>query len=82
MSAVASFKIEKNVPLGPRSRSGGSSYPFAEMEVGDSFFIPVQRDVQKFRNGLSQSLSYQRLRYQRKFATRKVEGGIRVWRVQ
>jgi hypothetical protein len=30
------FKIEKGIPL-PESK-----YPFAEMEVGDSFFVPCE----------------------------------------
>ena len=35
------IKIEKNVPLLPKAVY--SVYPFAQMEVGDSFAVPVEK---------------------------------------
>ena len=33
------IEIEKNIPL-PKLGEGGHEYPFAAMDVGDSFFVP------------------------------------------
>lgn len=76
------FEIEKGVPL--PEKKFGNKYPFAQMEVGDSVLIPFEVEggavrAQDLRARLSPSIS--RLA-PRKFATRRVEGGIRVWRLE
>jgi len=78
------FNVENKVPLPERKRSGKafkSKYPFAQMAVGDSFFVP---------NGkLSTIVSTVHIWNKRirkanntyaKFICREVDGGVRVWR--
>lgn len=74
------FKIEKGVPI----KSSRSDYPFDDMEVGDSFAVPVTSESPTaVKNRLSAACAY----HQRKLAPRKfivrVEVGsrkVRVWR--
>ncbi|MBB4039134.1 hypothetical protein GGR34_000769 [Microvirga flocculans] len=69
------IKIEKGIPIPNAHRE--RRYPWGDMEVGDSIFIP---------NTTSERIAptahdYGR-RHKRKFSVRKVEGGVRVWRVE
>ena len=52
-------------------------YPFPEMEVGDSFFAKASQPAVSGRAG-----NFNRKHPDRKFTTRKVEGGTRCWRVK
>ena len=68
------FEIEKNIPL--KQITARASYPFAQMEIGDSFFaegITVNR--------LTAAAALHKKAHGRSFSVRKVEGGYRVWRV-
>lgn len=72
------YKIEKHVPA-PEDLGGMKKYPFDDMEIGDSFFVPNG----KVRNIKQQVQYYQNKTEKRKrFAVREVEGGVRVWRVE
>ena len=55
---MAEYKIEKNVPL-PTDLRSKNTYPFEDMEVGDSMFIKLaeEDDAQRLRNRLAQALS-------------------------
>lgn len=72
------FKIEKNVPV-PEKPSPIGKYPFAEMNVGDSFLVPgaqarrLQSAIQVFRRRVGKD---------KKFIARDVEGGARCWRIR
>ena len=50
------IKIDKGVPLPDDTRST-SNYPFADMEVGASIFIPLEEgdNAQRMKNRLSQA---------------------------
>ena len=69
------LEIQKNVQLTNKTRA--YIYPYRDMEVGDSFFVPNGKmgtvNAANYR-------AYKRLGW--KFSARKVEGGIRVWRTQ
>jgi len=67
------FKVEKGIPVPPVK----NKYPWLQMEVGDSFFVPGVT-CKEFR---TQPSSAGR-RYGRKYASRSVDGGVRVWRVE
>ena len=71
------FKIEKGVPmpLGLGQRGAAQKYPWRETEIGNSFFVPG-RTASDFRN-----ITHASRKTGFKFATRAVEGGVRVWRV-
>ena len=65
------YKIEKNVPF------PNLTYPFKQMEVGDSFFVPEEKV-----KSMWQSLWNNRLKLGFSFVTRKEKGGVRVWRTK
>lgn len=69
------FKIEKDVPLSPRYRHG--NYPYRDMQVGDSFFVPdkAPRHISHSYTRAGYALGF-------KFSARKVDGGCRVWRIK
>lgn len=77
------FKIEKNVDL-PRAAvtARRSKYPFADMVDGDSFLVPVEEgdSTQRVQTTLCAAASHHAKKYGGKFITRKVEGGVRIWR--
>lgn len=66
--------VEKDVPIPPRSRR--TKYPWRSMEIGDSFFAkikdtsagPLVQQAQKSTGFL--------------FTTRRVDGGVRIWRIK
>lgn len=76
------FKIESNLPI-PESKWVGRTpkYPWKQMKVGDSFLVPTTPDVcnkivrQRLSVGAYKSSCG-------KFATRIVNEGVRVWRVE
>lgn len=77
-------KIDKGIPLPPRRRGGGAGrtgrapiYPWREMEIGDSFFLP---DIEPHL--ISSLAAGAAQRTGRKFATRIEGDGVRVWRIR
>lgn len=79
-----SFTIDKNVPVPASTAGRGPTYPFAAMQIGDSFFVPATGEaVKKRAAGLSRAASAHAKKNEgRKYTTRKVEGGgVRVWRI-
>ena len=67
------FEIQKNIPLPPVSRGKKSKYDFAlVMEPGDSVLVETLNVACAIAARLKNN--------GRTAATRKVEGGFRVWR--
>lgn len=70
------FKIDKGVPLPPRSHN--RRYRFAEMEIDDSAFLP-----NTIASGVHSRVQYLK---PKKFTVRSVvEGGVkgvRIWRIK
>lgn len=76
------LKIDKSVPLEANQSSSAGKYPLREMEVGDSFLLPlVDGSVAVTRSRVSGRAAQVGKDLGRKFVTRVVEGGVRVWRV-
>ena len=73
------FEIDKGVEI-PAKRARRRNYPFREMEVGDSFFVPTDKpaNVSASICGCVRSSRYPGKR----FTSRKVEGGVRCWRIE
>lgn len=74
------YKIEKGIAIpepGAGRKKGVSKYPFAQMKVGDSFFVAGKKQ-EKFHSAMACTRRAQGFR----FATRTVEGGIRIWRIK
>lgn len=72
------FEIEKGIAI-PKVASGGGStkYPWADMEIGDSFFVqhPASKNVKAATHAHNQRYPNSR------FKSRSVDGGVRIWRV-
>lgn len=76
------FRIEKGIPL-PVAKS--SYLPLDEMSIGDSFFVAdgvvtqraVQGAIRRYERNTAKNFSMAV-----KFTTRKVDGGLRVWRAK
>lgn len=70
------YTIEKNIPA-PDSRS---KYPFPQMEVGDSFFVPGNEIV---GSRVSVAMNYYKKKNPKKsFISRKSADGMRIWRTK
>lgn len=80
------YTIEKNIPLPKRART--AKYPFADMQVGDSFLIEVafEEMLPKVMRRMTsaKTISAAQLRKQRgddtAFIVAEVPEGVRVWR--
>jgi len=70
---MSAFQIEKGIPI-PLERP---TYPFAEMQVGDSFAVAAE-----MRSRVSSaSAFFQRAHPGQRFITRKYNGAYRCWRI-
>ena len=72
------FRIQKDVPLPARQRA--SKYPFADMDIGDSFYLS-----QYLSRGSVKAAAHAFGKKQspiRKFVVRKENTGARIWRVE
>ena len=84
------FLIEKGVEMPPKAtpKIGRSKYPWAVMEVGDSFFSPLNGDPNRLvgMRLYSSAFKWAALdgngkKFKTRFVTEKCGEGIRVWRV-
>ena len=78
---MSEVKIDKDVPLPPK-RCGlhHQKYPFATMEVGDSFFVPEYKPGK----GGGALFHHWQKKLGHRYTSRKVEEngvvGLRIWR--
>ena len=68
---MAEFKIEKGIPLPPAGRGNGAKSRWAELEIGDSVVITKSERAAAYNHAKKRG---------KKFESRLVEGGARVWR--
>ena len=70
------YKIEKNIPISAHGHNGSGHLTkiIKEMEVGDSVLVKDRRKANSF------TLTIKRQGYNA--VTRKVDNGIRVWKVE
>ena len=72
------IKIETGIPIPTRDDGKRPSYPFREMNVGDSF--TAARDVQIKVIGAAKVFKHRNPGWD--FAKRRTEdGGVRIWRI-
>jgi len=82
------YTIEKGIEM--PARKGGSGrpgkYPFSDMEVGDSFAVPVDddQDVETRKQTVSNCARTwaKRNSLERTFSVREVGGVLRCWRTK
>ena len=67
--------VDKGIPV-PRSLRGRSKYPFRQMEIGDSCFIPRKNGQQITINHLKP------LRFTTRHVVENGIDGVRVWRIE
>lgn len=72
------FEIDKAVP--PPANLTRKKYPFHTLSVGDSFFVPDGKPVNVGSAAYAHSNTY--LGRGKRFAVRRVQGGVRCWRVE
>jgi hypothetical protein len=80
------IEIENSIPIPATKRPGAGrrgTYPFAALEVGQSFFVPNQpgKTNRRLRTAIGGLAQYITKKTGYRFTSRTVEGGIRVWRV-
>ena len=74
---MSDFKIDSGVPIPEHHRA---SYPFHQMEVGQSFYVDIE---QKPRSAVRRSAAAANSRMRpKRFVTRAEANGVRVWRVE
>lgn len=67
------FKIETGIPI----PATGLKYPFKDMKIGDSFFVPNKA----ISGARTSRCNFSKKHKEYKFITRNENDGIRVWRV-
>ena len=78
------IKIDKSIPIPIKVTS--LKYPFADMQIGDSFFVALEKK-HKTKRSMASSIhgcakKMQKVIKDFKITIRSVEGGVRCWRVQ
>jgi hypothetical protein len=74
------IKVEEGVPI-PEAAQRGTLYPWEDMKIGSSFFIPG--DPAKVFNKVTTAANRRKsLHPGENYTTRKVEGGVRCWRIE
>ncbi len=90
MSKLVTIKIDKGVPIlkGSGRRHGENIFPFAEMEVGDSFFVPFKKDKKQMSQRTSLHTcarlwaQYHKKNWTFSTSTLSDENGVRIWRTK
>lgn len=77
------YKIEKDIEIPYARRYGYESYPFADMQVGDSFFVPSNKPSSR----ITSAAFFNAKKLGVMFTTRRImeDGkmiGTRCWRVK
>lgn len=79
------FKIEKGVPApGVDSRRTSRRYPFNEMKIGDSFFVPLngKEPIRVQSNVMSSARTFRKTGAKFTSSISHDPPGVRVWRVE
>jgi hypothetical protein len=80
---MENYKIEKGIPI-PQKLGRNPLWPFSQMEIKDSVFIPIEPYERKnhslIMNAARNAGNKKNPKW--KFCSRRVEGGIRVWRIE
>lgn len=84
MSEKHVMKLESGIPIPAYGKgiSGSCKYPLLlVMQVGDSFLIPT-KNTQQEALAIQNYLSQWSKKHGQKHVTRRVDGGVRVWRIE
>jgi hypothetical protein len=78
-------KIETGIPIPPKKMGKNQAlYPYADLEIGQSFFAAPRpgKSIRQTAMYLSGMSAYYAKKTGRRFTSRTVEGGVRVWRFE
>jgi hypothetical protein len=77
------YPVDHNVPVPKIVHRWNARYPWKELKINDSFFVPcAEIDLVGTRNALSSCRSWAQKKTGYKFVLRTMNQGIRVWRVE
>jgi hypothetical protein len=80
------IEIENGIPISAKKPGAGrrGTYPFADLDVGQSFFVPNQpgKTNRQLIMAIGVAAQYITKKTGHRFTSRTVEGGIRVWRFE
>ena len=79
------IQVDKGIPVPVRQHTRKSFWPFDDMKIGDSFFVPILQNAERLvtRNRVAQACSQRKRRDPKLNYTIRWEGnGIRVWRIK
>lgn len=74
------YKVEKGIPIPPKKTF--SKYPFAILEIGDSFLVPFKGNHSNPGLLANRVGANCRRFVGKKFCYRIIEDGVRVWRIE
>lgn len=82
------FKVDHNIPLPSVNRGAPPTpirYPWDNMGIGDSFFVPIlDKTIMSIRGFINSDLKKYQHQFGKKYkiTTRAIDDGIRVWRIK
>lgn len=74
------MNIEKGIPAPESALKGRTKYPWPKMDIGDSVFFEGEPGGTQC-NASKASIMYGK-RTGKKFASRSIDGGVRIWRIE
>lgn len=76
------FKVESGIAIPGVEKQTKNRYPWAEMKLGDSFFVPAKNQSAAMKRVKAAVKYYRASNRGFRILCRRVDGGIRVWRVK
>lgn len=76
------LEVVSNEPIPITAGRAGRHWPFADMKIGDSFFVPLAMAGLGALVIRPAASTWARRHRDYFFTVRKVEGGYRVWRIE
>ena len=81
MAIVGSkIKIEKGIPI-PSYAADSFRNTLRQMEIGDSVFFSGE-NIERTRSAITSAISIVSRDLKRRYLTRKMDGGVRLWRYE
>lgn len=76
------YIIEEGIPVPGVKTVRRRKYPLNQLRVGESFLIPMEEYDKKKHNNVSSAIIVYKTMHapEKKFKTRRVAEGVRVWR--
>lgn len=76
------YAIEKNVPI-PEDCLPQPKYPFARMDIGDSFLVPAYNGNRKVvQRRVAVMATHENKKNGKRYTVRMAQRGVRCWRIK